>query len=417
MVLIPRNPVNQNPLHKHEANSGTAEAGTIMHLTPSGVAKITTSGQAPYGILFSRVAAGLAGMPQNFEFPGEIGTSDQRLGDPVLLYQDGGTFETSEYALSGASVSAGTKLYCLADGSADAGKLTEDITDAADDGGTAVVCAVVMEGKYKGLREKAHRLRVRVLETAYRTKKAHIGGTYSCVELLVALYHGGILKYDLKNPQWDERDRLAIGKGHVCLAIFYILVDIGFMDSSRLDEYGTDGSSLGGQLDTSVPGVETNTGSMGHALGLAAGMALAAKLDNKKYKSIALIGDGECTEGSIWESASFASRQSLNNLTCLVDRNKLSVTEVLEEDGPHGRIEDKFRACGWDVFTIDGHSFDEIFNAFAETERSKKPVAIIADTIKGKGISFMENGIKWHHGIPNEKEYELAKKELEKAAQ
>lgn len=262
------------------------------------------------------------------------------------------------------------------------------------------------------LEKKANWIRREVLEIVARTGKGHLGGTFSCTDILVALYYGGILRFDSKNPKWEDRDRLVIGKGHTCLALYNILVDLGFFDISRLKEYGNNGSSLGGQLNIDTPGVEYSTGSLGHALGIGAGMALAAKMDNKKYRAFALIGDGECAEGSIWESAMFASQQKLNNLICIVDRNRLSVTDTITEEDSSGNLEEKFKVCGWKCLVIDGHSFGEILSAFEKPDDLEQPLVIVADTIKGKGVSFMENGIKWHHSVPSQEELEIARKEL-----
>jgi len=266
----------------------------------------------------------------------------------------------------------------------------------------------------KELKRKANLIRLNVLKTIFNTGKGHIGGTYSCTDILVALYYGKILKVNSTNPKWNDRDRLVIGKGHACLAIYNILVNLGFFPESKLKEYGTNGSFLGGQLNVDTPGVEYNTGSLGNAIGIAAGMALAAKLDNKNYRVFAIIGDGECGEGSIWESVMFASKYKLNNLIGIVDRNRLSVTDIIEENDETGKLDDKFKACGWNCIIINGHSFDKIFSTLKKIDKSDKPLIIVADTIKGKGISFMENGIKWHHSVPNKEEFEKAKKELEK---
>ena len=254
------------------------------------------------------------------------------------------------------------------------------------------------------------------METVIETGKGHLGGTFSCIDILVALYYGGILRFDTKNPRWPERDRLVIGKGHACLAVYNILVDLGFFEAARLKEYGKNGSSLGGQLNINTPGVEYNTGSLGNALGIGAGIALAAKMDGKKYRAFALLGDGECQEGSIWESVMFASQQKLNNLICIIDRNRLSVTDVVEEDDGSGRLEDKFKTCGWKCLVIDGHSFEEIVSAFSGLDELEQPLVIIANTVKGKGVSFMENGVKWHHAIPTKEELEIARKELSQDA-
>lgn len=270
-----------------------------------------------------------------------------------------------------------------------------------------------MEEKIRLLKKKAQWLRRQVLEKIVQTGKGHIGGTYSCIDLLVALYYGGLLKIDPVNPGWRDRDRFLIGKGHVCLALFYIWAELGYFNVSKLEEYGKNGGSLGGQLDIYVSGAEHNTGSLGHAIGIGAGMALAAKLDSKNYKTVVLIGDAECDEGSIWESAMFAGKMGLNNLVGIIDRNRLSVTDVIVEDDGSGRLDEKFIACGWKVVSIDGHSFKEIFEAFEVLGKLNKPLMIIANTVKGRGVSFMENGIKWHHSIPSGEELKLARKELD----
>jgi len=263
------------------------------------------------------------------------------------------------------------------------------------------------------LEKKANWIRKQVLQTVFQTKKGHIGGTFSCTDILIALYYGSFLRVDPRNPAWKYRDRLILGKGHACLALYNILVDMGFFDASRLADYGKNGGSLSGQLNIDTPGVEYNTGSLGHAIGVGAGMALAARLDGNIYRVFALVGDGECAEGSVWESVMFASKNKLNNLIAIVDRNRLSVTEVIEEDETFGSLVGRFGACGWKCVPIDGHSFEELTSVFNKLDELQRPLAVIANTVKGKGISFMENGIKWHHSIPNQEEFDLAMKDLE----
>lgn len=271
-----------------------------------------------------------------------------------------------------------------------------------------------MKNKINYLKKKANQLRLQVLETIFKSQRGHIGGTFSCVDILTALYYGKILRFKPKEPKWENRDRLIVGKGHACLAFYHIWVDLGFFSASKLSNYGKNMSPLGGQLQIGTPGVEYNTGSLGHAVGIGAGMALAARMNNKTYKSIFLIGDGECYEGSIWESVMFASQHKLNNLIGIVDRNRLAVTDIVEIDDGSGRLEDKFSTCGWKVININGHSFPEILSVFDNLKHLEQPLIIIADTIKGKGVSFMENGMKWHHGVPSREEFELAKSELER---
>jgi len=263
-----------------------------------------------------------------------------------------------------------------------------------------------MQNKINYLRKKANKIRWLVLKTAFETKKGHIGGTFSCVDILTTLYYGKIFNF----KPWHNRDRFVVGKGHICLGLYHIWNDLGFLSDKRLLEYGKNNSSLGGQLNIDTPGAEYNSGSLGHAVGVAAGMALAAKADCRKYKIFVLIGDGECAEGSIWESASFASACNLNNLVCIVDYNKLSVTDKVEDE----KLAAKFEAFGWKSFRINGHSFRQILSLLRrDLGKYGKPVVIVADTVKGKGVSFMEEGIKWHHSMPNLEEYKLAMAELE----
>tara|TARA_R110002020_G_scaffold472900_1_gene701470 strand:+ start:56 stop:874 length:819 start_codon:yes stop_codon:yes gene_type:complete len=265
----------------------------------------------------------------------------------------------------------------------------------------------------EGLKEKAARNRLQVLKTVMKTKKGHLGGTYSCIDLLTALYYNH-MHYDINHPDAPNRDRLIIGKGHACLGVYNILIDLGFIDPKLLDAYGSNGSYLGAQLDMKIPGVETNTGSLGHAIGIACGLAIAAKLDKRDYKTYALVGDGECDEGSIWESVMFAGQNQIQNLIAIVDRNWQSVTEIINKEDEISSLESRFEASGWNVVTIDGHDFDDILSAL-ET-RVDGPLVIVADTVKGKGVSFMESGVKWHHSVPSEKEYAQALKELTEAS-
>ncbi|MFA4905604.1 MAG: transketolase [Candidatus Margulisiibacteriota bacterium] len=269
-----------------------------------------------------------------------------------------------------------------------------------------------MQSKIRDLENKAKIIRRRVLETVAATRLGHLGGTFSCTDILVALYYGRLLRFDPQNQKWEDRDRFVIGKGHACLALYHIWVDLGMLPASRLEGYGRNDSSLGGQLNIDTPGAEYNTGSLGHALGIGAGMALAARMDKKDYRSIVLIGDGECAEGSIWESIMFISQHKLTNFIGIIDRNRLGVTDVVEEDDGTGRMDDKIRACGWEVKKINGHSFEDIFDVFQNAGQLERPLMIIADTVKGKGVSFMENGVKWHYSIPKPEELEIARKEL-----
>jgi len=258
--------------------------------------------------------------------------------------------------------------------------------------------------------QKAKFIRLRALEKTVEKNRGHLGGTYSCTDLLVALYYE-VLNIGPRNPKLDYRDRFILSKGHACLALYAILVDVGFIKEDVLNTYGNNGG-LGVQLDVSIPGVDWNTGSLGHALGVTSGMALAAKLDNKNYFAYSILGDAEFDEGSIWEAIAFASDHNLNNLICIVDRNRLSVTEVLEDNAIFRNLGSIMESFGWHYQEIDGHSFPEILEALENAQLSDRPSLILANTVKGKGVSFMENGLKWHHSVPTKEEYEIAKKEL-----
>ena len=258
---------------------------------------------------------------------------------------------------------------------------------------------------------KARWVRLQVLEKAVAAGRGHIGGTYSCVELLVALYYGGILRFDFSNPAWADRDRLLIGKGHACLALYAMFTDLGLMTRERYETYGMDGG-LGGQLDVSIPGVEYNTGSLGHVLGVGAGMALAFQQDGRPCRAYALMGDAEFHEGSIWEAIAFAGQHGLHRLVGIIDRNRLSVTDRVDDDAMYSEFRSKIETFGWQFEEIDGHSFPEITGAFESARTASKPVMIVAHTIKGKGVSFMEGGVEWHQAVPDERQLEIARREL-----
>jgi transketolase len=269
-----------------------------------------------------------------------------------------------------------------------------------------------MNKDFNYLKKKSSEIRLKVLEAAVNAGKGHLGGSFSCVEILVSLYHGKFLKISPDSPKSKNRDFFIMGKGHACLSLYPILNDLGFLSDERYMEYGKNGSSIGGQLDISIPGVEYNTGSLGHALGICAGFALASKLDGRDNKSVALIGDAECDEGAIWEAILFAGENKLNNLVCIVDRNRLSVTKVIESEVVFGEFKKKMDYFEWDCEEINGHCYEEIFESLEKVKAGKRPLMILADTIKGKGVSFMESVTKWHHAVPTEKEVQIAKKEL-----
>jgi transketolase len=264
------------------------------------------------------------------------------------------------------------------------------------------------------LKRKANWLRNQVLEMTVNAGAGHIAPSFSCTEILVALYYGGVLRVDPKNPKWEDRDRFILSKGHSAVALYAILADLGFFPTSELMTFTLKGSRLGGHTEDTIPGVEAFTGSLGLGLSIAIGLALAAKADKKDYITVALLGDGECHEGSVWEAAMFASFHKLNNLLVIVDNNGLSATDIMKNYIHLGPLEDKWKSFGWDVVSVDGHSFEELLPAMKDfrSRKSTRSLAIIAKTTKGKGVSFMENKPIWHYRIPVGEELEIARNEL-----
>jgi len=268
-----------------------------------------------------------------------------------------------------------------------------------------------MINNYNVLDNKAHSIRLKVLDTIYKSGKGHIGGAFSCTDILVSLYYGNVLNYNPEFPKLKDRDRFLLSKGHAAVSLYAILADLGFFSKSELDLFNN-GSILGEHPDTNIPGIEINSGSLGHGLGVGAGIAIGAKLYNEKYNTYVLLGDGECNEGSVWEAAIFASHHELNNLIAIVDRNGLCIHGNTEEINKLSPLDKKFEAFGWSVSKIDGHNIKQIVSELKDHDR-KKPKMIIANTIKGKGVSFMENKSKWHHGGISKDIYNKAKKELD----
>ena len=265
------------------------------------------------------------------------------------------------------------------------------------------------------LNRKANKLRKDILRTIYKSKSGHIGGSFSCIDILVALYHGGNLIYDINNPSLKTRDRFILSKGHAAIALYSVLADVGFINSEELVTFCTNGTRLGGHASSKVPGVEIETGSLGHGLGVGCGIAWGAKINKCDYKIIVVTGDAELYEGSIWEAIIFASHFELNNLVMIIDRNMQGCMDFTEECLSLSPLDKKLLAFGFDVINVDGHSISDLNKVLRNCKESsgKKPTAIIANTIKGKGDSSMEAEFKWHHSIPNHEEDKIALDELE----
>ena len=248
------------------------------------------------------------------------------------------------------------------------------------------------------------------MDLSYQKKMGHMGGTYSCVELLVGLYYGNILRINPSVPKSSHRDRFILSKGHACLALYSILFDLGFIDFDLLSSYCDDGG-LGAQMDAGIPGIDWNTGSLGHSVGVCCGLSLAARMDGSDRKIYTVVGDAECAEGSVWEALTFAGEAQLE-IVVIVDRNRLSVTEVLDDESFFKAYPDSLHGFGWDFYDIDGHSFDHVLPTLEKCRDSKKPCMVVANTIKGKGVSFMEHNPSFHGAPPSDEEFELAMKEL-----
>lgn len=241
----------------------------------------------------------------------------------------------------------------------------------------------------------------------------HPGGSLSAVEILVALYYYK-LRHDPKNPGWDGRDKFVLSKGHCCPVVYTVLAHRGFFLKEELMTFRKLGSRLQGHVYLEVPGVEASTGSLGQGLSIANGMAFAAKYDGKSSRVYCLMGDGEIDEGQIWEAAMSASFRHLDNLCGILDRNYVQQDSWTREIKDLEPVKDKWIACGWHVCEIDGHDVVAVMDALDEMERTKgKPTLILANTIKGKGVSFMENKAEWHGKAPNKKELEEALKEID----
>ncbi len=265
------------------------------------------------------------------------------------------------------------------------------------------------------LKKMALEVRKGIIASIYSAKAGHPGGSLSAADLFTYLYFEE-LNIDPNDPQWKGRDRFVLSKGHTAPGLYAALAHRGFFPTEDLVTLRHVGSYLQGHPDMKcVPGVDMSTGSLGQRLSAAVGMALAAKMDKKDYRVYALCGDGEIQEGQIWEAAMFAGHRKLDNLVVIVDHNKLQIDGKVEEVCSPYPMDKKFEAFQFHTITIDGHNFDEMEAAFKEARQTKgKPTAIIANTIKGKGVSFMEDAAEWHGKAPKKEEYEVAVEDLRK---
>jgi transketolase len=264
------------------------------------------------------------------------------------------------------------------------------------------------------IQDRARLLRARIIETSHRTATPHLGSCLSCVDILAALYFS-VLRIDPADPRAANRDRFILSKGHGAAALFQVLAMRGYYPEAMLEDYGKDGGVFAEHPPTPdhLPGIEAATGSLGHGLPIGLGMALAARIQGRDYRVYALLSDGECNEGSIWEAAMLAAAQRVAGLCVIVDFNKWQATGRSEEVMALNPLADKWRAFGWNACEIDGHDTGAILAALGRFPRADgKPTAIIAHTVKGKGVSFMEDDNNWHYRIPTAEEVVLSKREL-----
>ncbi len=264
------------------------------------------------------------------------------------------------------------------------------------------------------LEKKAKQVRKGIIEAVYSNKSGHPGGSLSIADILTVLYFYE-MKIDEKNPKWEERDRLVLSKGHCAPALYSCLANRGFFPIEDLKTFRNINSYLQGHPDMKkIPGVDMTTGSLGQGLSAANGMAISAKLDQKDYRVYCILGDGEIEEGQIWEAAMAANKYKLDNLCVIVDNNNLQIDGTIEEVMSSYPIDEKFESFGFQVINIDGHNIQEIIDGLEVAKTVKgKPTCIIAKTIKGKGVPFMENQVGWHGKAPNEEQYNEAMKCLE----
>jgi transketolase len=260
----------------------------------------------------------------------------------------------------------------------------------------------------------AKRIRLHALRMTSLGGTSHIGSVFSMADLLAVLY-GRILRIDAASPQWPNRDRFILSKGHAGAGVYAVVAECGFFDVSVLDSHGQNGSKLSGHVShKGVPGVELSTGSLGHGLPVSTGMALAAKRARRLHRVFSLMSDGECDEGSNWEAILFAAHHRLDNLIAIVDYNKLQSLERVEDTLRLEPFVEKWRSFGWAAREVDGHDHEEIARCLEAVPFAPgQPSCLIAHTIKGKGVSFMENSVLWHYRTARGEEYEAAKRELE----
>ena len=273
-----------------------------------------------------------------------------------------------------------------------------------------------MDATFKNQLEKiACKVRIGIIEGVHAAKSGHPGGSLSITEILTYLYFKE-MNIDPADPKNPRRDRFVLSKGHAAPALYSTLAQRGYFSPDELLKLRQIGSILQGHPDMKhIPGVDMSTGSLGQGISAAVGMALSSKHFGDNYNVYTILGDGEIEEGQVWEAAMFAANKGLSNLTAFIDLNNLQIDGTIDEVNSAKPVDKKFEAFGWHVITIDGHDYDAIESALAEAKTVDKPVAIIAETVKGKGVSFMENAVGWHGSAPNDEQYAVAMEELNAA--
>jgi transketolase len=263
------------------------------------------------------------------------------------------------------------------------------------------------------IRAKALWMRQQAMKMVYAKQLGHLGGDFSAIDVLATLYFG-VLRYDPARPDWADRDRFVMSKGHATGALYTALCAAGYFPQDWLDTYMGHHSKLNGHPNRQyLPGVETNTGPLGHGFPVALGIAIAGQISGADYRTYVLTGDGEQQEGSNWEAAMTAGHRKVKNLTLIIDRNRLQQGARTEDTAGLDPLDDKYRAFGWHVVEIDGHDYGQLLETLgAPVGEREKPLCVIANTVKGKGVSFMEDQAKWHHGVPNAEQFAQAMKEL-----
>ena len=264
--------------------------------------------------------------------------------------------------------------------------------------------------------ELARRMRIQALQMVHRAKASHIGSALSIVDILAVLY-GEVMRTDARRPDWPDRDRLLLSKGHACVAVYAALAERGFIDDAAVRSYGQDHSALMNHVSHKVPGVEFSTGSLGHGLPFGVGKALAAKKQGRAWRTFVILGDGELGEGSNWEAMMFAAHHRLDNLVGIVDYNQLQSLTTVEKTLRIEPLADKLRAFGWAVQEVDGHDHAALARSLGRTPWTPgQPGMLVAHTTKGKGVDFMEHSVDWHYRSPSTQQLEQALEQLQEPA-